>query len=283
MSRYRRRVRDDLVDVVYDVIRSAAAPEAPLDEAALRAQAEREAARQAAKAEARRRREERDMRSFAGVGAGLMAGGLSSMIMPTPAAVGVGLLAGGIVTLLIRYVQERGLPRMATPRPQRPPKPADIAPPEVDGRNLARSQRDLIQGVLDDAADHMRALDACARRLDRPDPASAELCRRLVRTGDKLSDVIAETPAKFAIAQRLFTYNLPKAVYVAETLCDLPEGAPPRRAEEARHVLTRLDMVFEKTLLDLSEVDAAEMDLEMRLINQSLDEELKGNDGGKTP
>jgi hypothetical protein len=35
-----------------------------------------------------------------------------------------------------------------------------------------------------------------------------------------------------------------------------------------------MEMVFEKTLLDMSEVDAAEMDLEMRLINQSLDEEL---------
>lgn len=283
MANHRRRVRDDLVDAVYDVIRGVVPTEAPQDEASLRAQAEREAARAAAKAEARQRREQRELRTYAGVGVGLATGGLVSIIAPTVAAVGVGLLAGGCVQLLIRAIQERGVGAFGLGLPARAPKRADIAPPEVDGRNLARSQRDLIQGVLDDAADHMRALDDAARGMERRDAAAAELCRRLVRTAEKLSDAIADAPAKFPLAQRLFTYNLPKAVYVAQTLVDLPDHAPAKRAEEARHVLTRMDMVFEKTLLDLSEVDAAEMDLEMRLINQSLDEELNGKGDGKAP
>lgn len=283
MSRYRRRVRDDLVDVVFDVIRSATPPEQPLDENAARIQAEREAARLAAKEAARRRREQQSIRSYVGAGVGLAAGGLVSIVAPTVAAVGIGLLAGGLAQLIAKYFQENGLPQVGLALPRWPEKRAEIAPPEVDGRNLARSQRDLIQGVLDDAADEMKKLDDAARALERRDPPAAELCRRLVRTAEKLSDAIADDPSKFQVAQRLFTYNLPKAVYVAETLVGLPEEAPGKRGEEARHVLTRLDMVFEKTLLDLSEVDAAEMDLEMRLINQSLDEELKGKDDGKTP
>jgi 5-bromo-4-chloroindolyl phosphate hydrolysis protein len=275
MSRYHRRVRDDLVDVVFDALRSAVPQDGPMDEAALRAQAEREAARAAAKAERRRREEERSVRSIAGVGAGLLAGGVTSLMLPTVAAVGVGLLAGGAAHLLVKQFQA-GMPALRGLMPRRaPPRPV-IAPPEVDGRELARSQRELIQGVLDDAAGHMRKLDNVARELDRRDASAAELCRRLVRTTDRLSDTIAEAPSKFPVAQRLFIYHLPKAVYVAETLAALPEQTPAKRAEEARHVLTRLDMFFEKTLLDMSEVDAAEMDLEMRLINQSLDEDLRG-------
>lgn len=274
MSRYRRRVRDDLVDVVFDVIRSAA-PEAPLDEAAVRAQAEREAARQAAKAEARRQREMRSLRSYAGAGVGLLVGGLTSLVAPTVAAVGAGLLAGGAAAMLLKAIQNGvALPDLGRWFPKPPPPKRAIDPPEVDGRNLPRSQRDLIQGVLDDASDQLRKLDEAARSLDGRDAAAAGLCRRLVSAGERLSDAIADEPNKFSVAQRLFTYNLPKAVYVAETLVSLAD-TPSKRADDARHVLARMEMVFEKTLLDLAEIDAAEMDLEMRLINQSLDEELR--------
>ncbi len=274
MSRYRRRVRDDLVDVVYDVIRSAVPEGGPLDEAGARAQAEREAARQAARDAAQRRREERGIRSFVGAGAGLVAGGIASMMLPTVAAVGIGLLTGGAVNFLVRQLQTTDISRLFLRLPSFPKAPRAIDPPEVDGRNLAKSQRDLIQGVLDDSAEHLRKLDAASHKLAGTDAAAAEICRRLVRVGEKLSDAIADEPQKFAIAQRVFTYHLPKAVFVAETFLGLQEAQSDKRVADARHVLTRMEMVFEKTLLDLSEVDAAEMDLEMRLINQSLDEEL---------
>ena len=276
MSRYRRRVRDDLVDVVFDVIRSAV-PESgpPLDEDAARAHAEREAARQAAKAEARRRREQRSMRSYVGTAVGLVAGGLSSVLaIPTVAAVGIGLLAGGAAHFVVGQLHTADLSRLIPRFPSFAKPPKAIDPPEVDGRNLAKSQRDLIQGLLDDGSEHLRKLDAASNSLASTDAAAAEICRRLVRVGEKLSDAIADEPQKFSIAQRVFTYHLPKAVFVAETFLGLQEQQSEKRTADARHVLTRMEMVFEKTLLDMSEVDAAEMDLEMRLINQSLDEEL---------
>lgn len=276
MSRYRRRVRDDLVDVVFDVIRSAV-PEGgpPQDEHAARAQAEREAARQAARAEARRQRERRSMQSYVGTAVGLVAGGLASMLsIPTVAAVGIGLLAGGAAHFVIGQLQTADLARLISRLPSFPRLPKSIVPPEVDGRNLAKSQRDLVQGVLDDGAEHLRKLDAVSSKLVGTDAAAAEICRRLVAVGEKLADAVADEPTKFAIAQRVFTYHLPKAVFVAETFLGLHEQQSEKRGADARHVLTRMEMVFEKTLLDMSEVDAAEMDLEMRLINQSLDEEL---------
>ena len=274
MSRYRRRVRDDLVDVVFDAIRTAVPETVGTDEASIRAQAEREAARQAAREEARRRREERGIRSFVGAGVGLLAGGVTSMMLPTVAAVGVGLLAGGAANFFVRLLQTTDLARLLPRLPNWPAPRQSIDPPEVDGRNLAKSQRDLVQGVLDDGAEHLRKLDGVARDLERADAAAAEICHRLVRAGAKLSDAVADEPTKFSIAQRVFTYHLPKAVFVAETFLGLHEQATEKRANDARHVLARMEMVFEKTLLDMSEVDGAEMDLEMRLINQSLDEDL---------
>ena len=276
MSRFRRRVRDDLVDVVFDAIR-AAVPEggAPLDENAARAQAEREATRLAARETARKRRQQRGIQSYVGTAVGLVAGGLATMLaIPTVAAVGMGLLAGGAAHFVMGQVQTADLTRLIPRMPNRPKPPTAIDPPEVDGRNLAKSQRDLIQGVLDDSADHLRKLDVASVNLAGTDGAAAEICRRLVLVGGKLSDAIADEPLKFALAQRVFTYHLPKAVFVAETFLGLHEQSSEKRAGDARHVLTRMEMVFEKTLLDLSEVDAAEMDLEMRLINQSLDEDL---------
>jgi hypothetical protein len=274
MSRYRRRVRDDLVDVVFDAIRSAVPEGAPLDADAARVQAEREAARQAARDQARRLREQRGIRSYVGAGAGLLAGGLASIALPSVAAVGIGLLVGGAANVFIRMLQTIDPDSLKLRLPQFAKPQRVIDPPEVDGRNLAKSQRDLVQGVLDDGADNLRRLDAVSGKLAGTDAAAAEICRRLVRAGEKLSDAVADEPTKFAIAQRVFTYHLPKAVYVAETFLGLQDQQSEKRAADARHVLTRMEMVFEKTLLDMSEVDAAEMDLEMRLINQSLDEEL---------
>lgn len=278
MSRARRRVRDDLVDVVFDVIRSASADSAgpPSDEAAQRAYAEREAARAAARAEARRQREQRSVRSYVGTGAGLLAGGLASIALPTVAAVGIGLLVGGVATVLVKYVQTTdvrfALPNFAAWRPR------EISPPEVDGRDLPKSQRDLVQGVLDDSAEHLQVLQAAAERMTRADPEAAELCRRLVAAGEKLSDAVADAPGKFSIAQRALTYYLPRAAGAAGSLSDAPDNA--RNIADVRHVLTRIEMYLEKTILDMHEIDSAEMDLEMRLINQALDEDLKT---GKSP
>ena len=274
MSRYRRRVRDDLVDVVFDAIRTAVPETVGTDEASIKAAAEREAARQVAREAARKRREERSIRSFVGVGAGLIAGGVSSLVLPMPAPVGVGFLAAGAANYFVRFLQSmdasQWLPRLTGGVN----RPKAIDPPEVDGRNLAKSQRDLVQGVLDDSTENLRKLDAVARGLERTDAAAAEICKRLVRVGGRLSDAVADEPQKFTIAQRVFTYHLPKAVYVAETFLGLSEQVTEKRANDARHVLSRMEMVFDKTLLDMSEVDAAEMDMEMRLINQSLDEDL---------
>ncbi len=282
---YRRRVRDDLVDVVFDVIRSASATGgAPVgDEASLKAQAEREAARQAARLEKQRLREQQSIRQYAAVGVGLLAGGLASMFMlPTVAAVGIGLLAGGAMSLLVKAIQTGALaPRDLPIRP--PQKARAIDPPEVDGRDIPKSQRDVVQGVLDDTAIALRKLDAVARALAGKDEDAASLCRRLVAAGERLSDAVADEPMKFPVAQRVLTYHLPKAVFVAETFQSLEPEHYEKRAAEARHLLTRMEMVFEKAILDMSSVDAAEMDLEMRLINQALDEDLNTEPSKRAP
>lgn len=274
----RRRVRDDLVDVVFDVIRNASPPGSgvPADPEAMRQQAEREAVRQNARLEKQRRREEASVRQYAGIGAGLLAGGLASTVLPSPAAVGVGLLTGGFVMMLIRAIQSGAL----TPRGPlfpRQEKVRAIDPPEVDGREIPKSQRDVVQSVLDDAAMCLRKLDAVARDLPESELDVVGCLKRIVKAGERLSDAVADEPVKFSIAQRVLTYHLPKAVYLAEQLQSLPPGDPDKRAAGAHHTLMRMEMVLEKALVDMSSIDSAEMDLEMRLINQALDEDLNAD------
>ncbi|KAF0184610.1 MAG: hypothetical protein FD124_1977 [Alphaproteobacteria bacterium] len=281
---YRRRVRDDLVDVVFDVIRSASATgAAPVgDEASLKAQAEREAARQAARLEKQKLREQHAVRQYAAAGAGLLAGGLASIMLPTVAAVGIGLLTGGAISMIVKAIQTGALAPRDLPF-RLPQKPRAIDPPEVDGRDIPKSQRDVVQGVLDETAVSLRKLDASGRALSGKDEEAAALCRRLVAAGERLSDAVADEPMKFPVAQRVLTYHLPKAVFVADTFQGLEAEHYEKRAAEARHLLTRMEMVFEKAILDMSSVDAAEMDLEMRLINQALDEDLNAEPSKRAP
>jgi len=274
---YRRRVRDDLVDVVFDVIRSASVSGAPAgDVSSPKEQAEREAARQAARVEKLRLREQHAIRRYAAAGAGLLAGGVASMMLPTVAAVGIGLLTGGAVSMILRAIQNGALAPRNLPF-RAPQRPRSIDPPEVDGRDIPKSQRDVVQGVLDETALALRKLDAAGRALSGKDEEAAALCCRLVAAGERLSDVVADEPMKFSAAQRVLTYHLPKAVFVAETFRNLGPEHYEHRAAQARHLLTRMEMVFEKAILDMSSVDAAEMDLEMRLINQALDEDLNND------
>ena len=75
----------------------------------------------------------------------------------------------------------------------------------------------------------------------------------------------------------MLTYHLPRSVFLAESLQNLGPEEDEKRAASAHHLLMRMEMVFEKALVDMSGVDAAEMDLEMRLINQALDEDLNAD------
>jgi hypothetical protein len=258
-------------------------PPLPDDLAALAAQRIREAledreanraAREAQKEMQRRRAQEESRRTLVAVGVGLLVGGLMARVVGSPAAVGLGLLAGGLTIYFFGWFEAR--PAGAA----RPEKRAPIDPPAVASADLPTSRKTLIQNVLSEATANLRRLDEAAAALT--DAEASGVCARLVSLGQKLTRAVADAPIKLSIAQRTLTYHLPRAVFLAENLVDMQSASDPKRAGAAQHVLGRMEMLFERTLLDMAAPDLAEMDLEMRLINQALDEDLdQGNSKGR--
>lgn len=264
MGRKRYRSEDDLADAAYEVSRALGSGWKDA-RAVDRAEWER-------RREARRERyRERAQRNLIAVGVGLLAGGLAASLgLITPAAVGVGLLAGGFSGLILRWIGDAVQRWRSAPAA---PRPATIDTPKVDVQGMTDARADLVRKVIDEATADLRRLDAAAANL--VDGEARLLAQRLVRAGERLAQAVAAAPDKFAVAQRAFTYHLPKAVYLAETLGALDAaGADEKRRTAARHVLARMENLFEKTALDLANVDAREMDVELRLINQALDEDL---------
>jgi hypothetical protein len=259
--RRRQWSRDDLGSIALDVI----------SELGSGRRADREVERAAIAREREQRRERRQQqaqRDLIAVGAGLLAGGLTaSMGVITVAAVGVGLLTGGIVGFGLRAAAQ------APTRPTRPAERAPIAAPKVDAEGISNARADVVRKVIDEATADLRRLEIAAARLK--DGEARTIAERLTATGQRLTTAVAAAPDKLGLAQRAFTYHLPKAVYLAETLGSLEEaGADEKRLLTARHVFARMENLFEKTALDLAQVDAREMDVELRLINQALDEDL---------
>jgi 5-bromo-4-chloroindolyl phosphate hydrolysis protein len=272
-------MRDDLFEVAIDALRNASEPRAPANpEEAERLEAQR-AARELQREQDRERRRaaqrRRSQRSLVAVGAGLAAGGLAAATgIFTPAAVGIGLVVGGITSFLLHEAGGLRLPALPKPAPQ--PR-APIAAPTINANGLSESRAQLVKAVLTDTSTELEKLARLAEA--NRDPETAPLLGRLVATGQKLVTAVAGAPEKLGLAQRVFTYHLPKAVYLAETLTQLEGfGRENKRTVEARHVLARIENLLEKTLLDLTAVDAREMDVEIRLINEALDEDL-----GKEP
>jgi 5-bromo-4-chloroindolyl phosphate hydrolysis protein len=229
-----------------------------------------ERAREARRAERRARAQRAWQRQMVSVGTGLLVGGLvASMGVFVPVAVGTGILAamfaGAIWSALADALSSIGGPARA--------KQVRIETPSLDASGLADARAELVRKVLDDATADLRRLDGAAGKLT--DAETRTIAQRLVAAGGRLAQAVAAAPDKFAVAQRAFTYHLPKAVYLAETLATLEAaGADEKRRANARHVLARMENLFEKTALDLANVDAREMDVELRLINQALDEDL---------
>lgn len=263
MSR-RKRVAEDLVDVALDALRSAAAPSSERAREAV----EREALREARRQEWRQKRAEAGQRQLAAVGVGLLVGGLVSLVVRVPVvAVGAGILAASLSGFLLRSLG--ALFRSA-------PKPRVIETPEIVAKDLPKSRRELVERLLGEATEQLRELDAIARDMREADPEAAHLLERLVDAGQRVCTGAAAAPEKFPVAQRVFTQHLPKAVVIAQTHLALRHDPQDQRAQEARHVLARMEALFEKVVLDLSAFDPGDMDLEIRLANQALDEDLNG-------
>lgn len=243
--------------------------------AARRWETELRAARDLEREEKRRLKRIDGAWRLAAVGAGLLVGGVVIEPLGGLAATGLGLLVGGsigwvgaLINAGFSSVQARRTAVKVPPRPE-------IAAPTVSEGQLPQGRTELVQKVLGEAAASLRALDAVMPKLRHPDSVAS--VARIVAVGNRIMQAVAAAPEKLAIGQRVFTYYCPETVKVAEALAGLERDAQPDldRIHGTQSVLKKLEMLFDRTELELKADDSKALDIDLRLLDQSLESDLK--------
>lgn len=221
--------------------------------------------------ERRRQARQAGQSQLIATGVGLAAGGLASTTLPVVAAVGIGILSGGVVLYTLRVLQNR---RAAQSQGQAP-APARIEAPSLNANGIPDSRAETARAVLDRAAEALRETQAKAKAIADPEVRAG--IERLGANGQRILTAVAERPELLARAQRVLTYHCERAVFLVGSLAALAQGSSgdAQRYNAIKHVLARMENLFERTALDLAAGEGKEMDLELRLISQALDEDLR--------
>ena len=213
--------------------------------------------------------------TLASVGAGIFLAAVIGDALNPLAGIGFGIMTGGfvswIVSLFLNRSQKATSLSNAIPVPVRP----EIAAPTVSENTMPQGRTELVQQVLAEAAAALRALDGTMSRLRHPDSVAS--VARIVAVGNRLMLSVAANPEKFAVAQRVFTYYCPETVKVAEALAKLEGDRAPdmERIGGTQTVLKKLEVLFERTELELKADEGKELDIDLRLLDQSIESDLR--------
>lgn len=212
---------------------------------------------------------------LAAIGAGLFLGAVIGDAIGPLAGVGFGLMVGGSINWFGSLFMDRNAKKAtaigATPVPRR----AEIEAPTVSENSLPQGRAELVQQVLGEAATSLRSLDTLIPKLRHPDSVSS--VARIVAVGNRIMQNVAANPEKLAIAQRVFTYYCPETVKVADALSKLELDANPdvERISGTQTVLKKLEVLFERTEIELKADQGKELDIDLRLLDQSIESDLR--------
>jgi 5-bromo-4-chloroindolyl phosphate hydrolysis protein len=212
---------------------------------------------------------------LAAIGAGLFLGAVVGDALGPLAGIGFGLMVGGSINWFGSLFMDRQTKNVtktgATPVPRR----AEIEAPTVGENSLPQGRTELVQQVLGEAATSLRALDALIPKLRHPDSVSS--VARIVAVGNRVMQAVAANPEKLSIAQRVFTYYCPETVKVADALSKLEQDLNPdvERITGTQTVLKKLEVLFERTELELKADSGKELDIDLKLLDQSIESDLR--------
>ncbi|GBF58351.1 hypothetical protein PbB2_02032 [Candidatus Phycosocius bacilliformis] len=246
-----------------------------MEEARRRYELEIRAARDVQREQRRARNRVKSGWTLASVGAGIFLGAVIADALNPLAGIGFGIMIGGTISwigsLFLNRTPAQTASGPAIPVPKRP----EIETPTVSENTLPQGRTELVQQVLGDVAGALRSLDQILPRLRHPDSVAS--VARIIAVGNRVMQIVATNPEKFAIAQRVFTYYCPETVKVADALAKLEADPAPdvERITGTQSVLRKLEVLFERTELELKADEGKELDIDLRLLDQSIESDLR--------
>jgi 5-bromo-4-chloroindolyl phosphate hydrolysis protein len=177
-------------------------------------------------------------------------------------------IAGGLpfwLACVIGITAGSGIGVLMTPR---------SAFPRLDASGMARGKIAFVRELLTDAMPLPPRLDAAAKTIRNR--TIADRARHLASVARSIVAALEKDPLRVERVRRFLTYYLPRAAEIAEAYAALEQSAPPDAARLAStgELIDRLDAAFTRYSQNLRDADLDKLDVELKLLKSSLDEDL---------
>ena len=145
---------------------------------------------------------------------------------------------------------------------------------QLDASGAARGKIEFARELLTGAEPMAGRMEAAAASIRARE--AAERVRHLVTTARHIFTAIEKDPLRIDRVRRFLTYYLPRAAEIAEAYATL-ERSPvpdPARLTATGELIDRLDVAFTRYVASLQNADLDTLDIELKLLKSSLDEDL---------
>jgi hypothetical protein len=140
---------------------------------------------------------------------------------------------------------------------------------------LQEAQSDTTRGLISDGSD---ALDRLKRTVPAiQDTSMKKAVQGLCGTADKILANIKTDPVRVMAVRRFLTFYLPNAASIAEGWQTLERNASlsPERVAQTRDVMSALGDAFKKFASDADAPELQELDLNLKVVKDSLKADLE--------
>lgn len=144
----------------------------------------------------------------------------------------------------------------------------------LDASGAARGKIEFARELLTDAEPLAVRLEVAVSSIGTP--RVAERVRHLARISREIFAAIEDDPLRIDRVRRFLTYYLPRAADLAEAYALLEKGSTrdASRITATGDLIDRLDAAFTHYAGNLQEADLGNLDIELKLLKSSLDEDL---------
>jgi 5-bromo-4-chloroindolyl phosphate hydrolysis protein len=150
----------------------------------------------------------------------------------------------------------------------------------LDASGAARSKIEFARGLLTEAEPLAVRLEVAVSSIRTA--KVAERVRHLARVSREIFAAVEEDPLRVDRVRRFLTYYLPRAAELAEAYALLEKSSTPdtRRLTTTSDLIDRLDGAFTHYATNMQEADLGNLDIELKLLKSSLDEDLGPSTSG---
>jgi 5-bromo-4-chloroindolyl phosphate hydrolysis protein len=144
----------------------------------------------------------------------------------------------------------------------------------LDASGAARGKIEFARDLLTDAEPLAVRLEVAVSSIGTP--KVAERVRHLARISREIFAGVEDDPLRIDRVRRFLTYYLPRAADLAEAYALLEKSGTrdASRITATGDLIDRLDAAFTHYAANLQEADLGNLDIELKLLKSSLDEDL---------